>query len=150
MIEFQNLDKTFGEKQVLKNVSGVLEDGKVNMIIGASGTGKSVLLKCLVGLVKPDAGKILYDGRTFTNATVDQKLEIRREIGMLFQGGALFDSMTVEENVTFPLNMLSHKMSKEEKRERVHTVLTRVGLDHAAKLKPSEISGGMAKRVGIA
>lgn len=150
MIEFQNLNKTFGEKQVLKDVSGVLEDGKVNMIIGASGTGKSVLLKCLVGLVKPDSGQILYDGRSFTNANTDQKLEIRREIGMLFQGGALFDSMTVEENVTFPLNMLSHKMSKEEKRERVHTVLTRVGLDHAAKLKPSEISGGMAKRVGIA
>jgi len=150
MIEFQNLNKTFGEKQVLKNVSGVLEDGKVNMIIGASGTGKSVLLKCLVGLVKPDSGNILYDGRTFTNASVDEKLQIRREIGMLFQGGALFDSMTVEENVMFPLNMLTSKMARDEKRDRVHTVLTRVGLDHATKLKPSEISGGMAKRVGIA
>lgn len=149
MIECKNIDKTFNGKQILKNVSGVFSKGKTNLIIGASGTGKSVLLKCLVGLIKPDSGNIYYDEREFTNASNHDKQSIRREIGMLFQGGALFDSKTVEENVIFPLDMLSD-MSPSEKRDRVHFCLQRVGLDHAAKRLPSEISGGMAKRVGIA
>lgn len=149
MIECKNIHKSFNGKQILKNVSGVFDQGKTNLIIGASGTGKSVLLKCLVGLVQPDEGEILYDGRAFNHATNQEKQSIRREIGMLFQGGALFDSKTVEENVMFPLEMLS-TMSKSEKSDRVHFCLQRVGLDHAAKRLPSEISGGMAKRVGIA
>jgi phospholipid/cholesterol/gamma-HCH transport system ATP-binding protein len=150
MIEFQNLNKTFGTKQVLKDVSGVFEQGKTNLIIGSSGTGKSVLLKCLVGIFEPDSGQISYNGRQFVNASNDQKQEIRREIGMLFQGGALFDSKTVEENVIFPLEMLAPTMSKSEMQDRVTYCLQRVGLEHARKLMPSEISGGMAKRVGIA
>jgi phospholipid/cholesterol/gamma-HCH transport system ATP-binding protein len=119
------------------------------MIIGASGTGKSVLLRCLVGLVVPDKGDVLYTGREFIRADKDTKREIRREIGMLFQGGALFDSKTVEENVMFPLDMLSN-LNRKEKMERVAFCLERVGLSHAAKRMPSEISGGMKKRVGIA
>lgn len=150
MIEFSNLNKTFGTKQVLKNVSGVFERGKTNLIIGASGTGKSVLLKCLVGIFEPDTGTILYDGRRFNQESNDRKQEIRRDIGMLFQGGALFDSKTVEENVMFPLQMLADNMSKSEKQDRVNYCLQRVGLEHARHLMPSEISGGMAKRVGIA
>lgn len=149
MIECKNINKTFNHKHILKNVSATFEQGKTNLIIGASGTGKSVLLKTLVGLVHPDSGDVLYDDRNFTQANKEEKQIIRREIGMLFQGGALFDSKTVEENVMFPLDMLS-EMSKSEKADRVHFCLQRVGLDHAAKLKPSEISGGMAKRVGIA
>ena len=150
MIEFQNLNKTFGTKQVLKDVSGVFEQGKTNLIIGSSGTGKSVLLKCLVGIFEPDSGQISYNGRQFVNSSNDQKQEIRREIGMLFQGGALFDSKTVEENIIFPLQMLAPTMSKSEMQDRVTYCLQRVGLEHARKLMPSEISGGMAKRVGIA
>ncbi len=149
MIECKNINKTFNNKHILKDVSASFEQGKTNLIIGASGTGKSVLLKTLVGLVHPDSGDVLYDDRNFTQANKEEKQVIRREIGMLFQGGALFDSKTVEENVMFPLDMLS-EMSKSEKADRVHFCLQRVGLDHAAKLKPSEISGGMAKRVGIA
>lgn len=149
MIECKNINKAFNGKHILKNVSAKFEQGKTNLIIGASGTGKSVLLKTLVGLVHPDTGSVLYDDRDFTQANKDEKQIIRREIGMLFQGGALFDSKTVEENVMFPLNMLS-EMSKSEKTDRVNFCLQRVGLDHAAKLMPSEISGGMAKRVGIA
>jgi phospholipid/cholesterol/gamma-HCH transport system ATP-binding protein len=149
MIECKNIVKEFNGKQILKDVSGVFSKGKTNLIIGASGTGKSVLLKCLVGLIKPNSGSIYYDGREFTNASNQDKQSIRREIGMLFQGGALFDSKTVEENVMFPLEMLSD-MSLSEKRDRVNFCLQRVGLDHAAKRLPSEISGGMAKRVGIA
>lgn len=149
MIECKNIVKEFNGKTILKDVSGVFSKGKTNLIIGASGTGKSVLLKCLVGLIKPDSGNIYYDEREFTNARNHDKQSIRREIGMLFQGGALFDSKTVEENVIFPLDMLSD-MSLSEKRDRVHFCLQRVGLDHAAKRLPSEISGGMAKRVGIA
>lgn len=149
MIECKNINKTFNGKQILTDVSASFEQGKTNLIIGASGTGKSVLLKTLVGLVHPDSGSVLYDGRDFTLADKEEKQVIRREIGMLFQGGALFDSKTVEENVLFPLDMLSD-MSKSEKEDRVQFCLQRVGLDHAAKLMPSEISGGMAKRVGIA
>src|SRR6185437_86457 len=128
---------------------GKFEKGRTNLIIGASGTGKSVLLKCMVGLVKPDEGTVLYDGRDFTHGGIEQKQEIRREIGMLFQGSALFDSKNVEENVMFPLDMLT-RMGKEEKLDRVNFCLQRVGLENVNKLMPSEISGGMKKRVGIA
>ena len=149
MIECKNISKAFNGKQILTDISATFEQGKTNLIIGASGTGKSVLLKTLVGLVKPDSGSVLYDNRDFTEADKDAKQVIRREIGMLFQGGALFDSKTVMQNVLFPLEMLS-TMSKSEKEDRVQFCLQRVGLDHAAHLMPSEISGGMAKRVGIA
>jgi phospholipid/cholesterol/gamma-HCH transport system ATP-binding protein len=149
MIKFEHISKSFAGKQILNDVSGLLEKGKPNLIIGASGTGKSVLLKCLVGLVRPDAGNVYYDNRDFFNADRDTIIEIRREIGMLFQGGALFDSKTVEQNVRFPLDILT-KMPYEEKQERVNFCLKRVGLENANKKMPSEISGGMKKRVGIA
>lgn len=149
MIKFEHISKSFADRQVLNDVSGVLEKGKPNLIIGASGTGKSVLLKCLVGLVKPDQGHVYYDDRDFYNADRDQVIEIRREIGMLFQGGALFDSKNVEQNVRFPLDILT-KMPYEEKQERVNFCLKRVGLENVNKKMPSEISGGMKKRVGIA
>jgi len=149
MIEIKDICKSFGERQVLKGISATFYKGKANMVIGASGTGKSVLLKCIVGLVFPDKGDILFTGREFTRADKDTKREIRREIGMLFQGGALFDSKTVEENVMFPLDMLSD-MTRKEKLDKVAFCLERVGLTQAAKRMPSEISGGMKKRVGIA
>lgn len=149
MIEFSHINKTFQGKDVLKDVSGQFVQGECNLIIGASGTGKSVLLKSLVGLIKPDTGSIKYDGREFTNVDNNTKQGIRREIGMLFQGGALFDSKTVEENVLFPLEMLS-KMTKEERLDRVNYCLQRVGLENVNNLMPSQISGGMQKRVGIA
>ncbi|MGE0590435.1 MAG: ABC transporter ATP-binding protein [Cyclobacteriaceae bacterium] len=149
MIEIQNISKSFNEKQILHNISGVFDKGMTNLIIGASGTGKSVLLKCIVGLVHPDTGTVFYDGRNFTDAEKDMKAEIRREIGMLFQGGALFDSKTVEQNVMFPLDILT-KMSPTEKIDRVNFCLKRVGLENVNSKMPSEISGGMKKRVGIA
>lgn len=149
MITVKNIRKSFGDKDVLKGIDAVFDQGKTNMIIGASGTGKSVLLKCIVGLIVPDEGDVLYDGRDFHRANRTVQKEIRAEIGMLFQGSALFDSLTVEQNVMFPLDMLSKK-SLEEKRDRVHSCLERVGLADAAKKMPSEISGGMQKRVGIA
>ena len=149
MIEAQHITKSFGDKTILTDVSGIFEKGKPNLIIGASGTGKSVLLKCIVGLVKPDQGRVFYDKRDFFDGDRETKTEIRREIGMLFQGGALFDSKTVEENVRFPLDILSH-MHKEEKIDRVNFCLKRVGLENANKKMPSELSGGMKKRVGIA
>src|SRR5688572_15033156 len=149
MIEVRNISKSFGDKKILSNVSGVFEKGKPNLIIGASGTGKSVLLKCIVGLVRPDEGSVSYDGRDFFEADRNTKTEIRREIGMLFQGGALFDSKTVEENVRFPLDILT-KMPKDERLHRVNICLKRVGLENSNKKMPSELSGGMKKRVGIA
>lgn len=149
MIEVKNISKSFGQKDVLKNINGTFEKGRTNLIIGASGTGKSVLLKCMVGLIVPDSGSIEYNGRDFTHGSEELKQDIRREIGMLFQGGALFDSKNVEKNVMFPLDMLT-TMSKEEKLERVNFCLKRVGLENVNKLMPSEISGGMQKRVGIA
>lgn len=149
MIEIKNLKKSFGEKQVLKGVSAEFKKGKCNLVIGASGSGKSVLMKSLVGLEKIDSGEILYDQRDFANMGYEDKKIVRREIGMLFQGGALFDSLSVEKNVGFPLKMFSD-MSTEEQAERVNFCLKRVNLDQAAKLFPSEISGGMKKRVGIA
>ncbi|MBX2967046.1 MAG: ATP-binding cassette domain-containing protein [Cyclobacteriaceae bacterium] len=149
MIEIQNISKSFGDKQVLRSISGVFEKGRTNLIIGASGTGKSVLLKCIVELIKPDEGLVFFDNRNFTESNRHEKIEIRREIGMLFQGGALFDSKNVEENVRFPLDMLA-VMPRDEKQDRVNLVLNRVGLQNANKKMPSELSGGMRKRVGIA
>ena len=149
MIEVHNIHKSFNGTKVLNGITGLFESGKTNLLLGASGTGKSVLLQCIVGLVKPDVGSITYDGKVFTNNKLDLRQEIRRKIGMLFQGSALFDSMTVEENVEFPLRMQS-SMTREERRERVNFCLKRVGLENAGKKMPSEISGGMKKRVGIA
>ena len=149
MIEVRNISKSFGDKVILTDVSGVFEKGKPNLIIGASGTGKSVLLKCIVGLVRPDTGTVTYDGRNFFEGDRNTKTEIRREIGMLFQGGALFDSKNVEENVMFPLNILTD-MPHGERLDRVNFCLKRVGLENANKKMPSELSGGMKKRVGIA
>lgn len=149
MITVNRISKSFGDKQVLFDITGQLNRGNCNLIIGSSGTGKSVLLKNMVGLVQPDEGEILYDGRNFTHGSKDIKTEIRREIGMLFQGSALFDSKNVEQNVMFPLNILT-KMSLEEKKERVNFCLERVGLENVNGKMPSEISGGMKKRVGIA
>lgn len=149
MIEVKNIHKTFGDKTVLKGIDCEFEPGKVNMIIGASGTGKSVLLKCIVGLIQPDEGVVLYNQRNFTNANRDERIEVRREIGMLFQGGALFDSKNVLENVRFPLDVLTNQ-PMVEKVDRVNFILERVGLQGTNDLMPSELSGGMKKRVGIA
>jgi phospholipid/cholesterol/gamma-HCH transport system ATP-binding protein len=149
MIKINHISKTFGDKPVLKDISGTFEKGKTNLIIGASGTGKSVLLKCIVGLINPDTGTVFYDLNNFTEADKEMKTEIRREIGMLFQGGALFDSKNVEANVKFPLDILT-TMPEDEKLDRVNFCLKRVGLENVNKKMPSEISGGMKKRVGIA
>lgn len=149
MISIKNISKSFNGTVVLDDISGTFEQGKTNLIIGASGTGKSVLLKCIVGLIPPDKGHVYYNDRDFTKANKDVKTEIRREIGMLFQGVALFDSLKVEDNVKFPLNILTD-MPEDEKMDRVNFCLKRVGLENINKRMPSEISGGMKKRVGIA
>jgi phospholipid/cholesterol/gamma-HCH transport system ATP-binding protein len=149
MIKIKNISKCFADKAVLKSISGTFDKGKTNLIIGASGTGKSVLLKCIVGLLQPDTGTVFFDFRNFTEADKEVKTEVRREIGMLFQGGALFDSKNVEQNVLFPLDILTH-MPADEKLDRVNICLKRVGLENVNKKMPSEISGGMKKRVGIA
>ena len=149
MIEFKNIKKSFGEKTVLDDVSHVMETGKCNLIIGTSGSGKTVLQKCLVGLFEPDSGEIIYDSVSFTEMSQEQRKELRQQIGMLFQGSALFDSMTVEQNVMFPLDMFS-KLNTSDKQKRVDEVLERVNLTDAHKKFPAEISGGMKKRVGIA
>lgn len=149
MTEAVEISKSFGEKVVLDRVSLKFEKGKTNLIIGPSGCGKSVFLKCMVGLERVDAGQVFYDGREFTKLPFSEKKEVRKEIGMLFQGGALFDSMTVLENVMFPLKMFT-SMSKEEMRERADFCLRRVNLVKADHLFPAEVSGGMKKRVGIA
>lgn len=149
MIEVKNISKSFNGKKILENVSCRFESGKINLIIGASGSGKTVLMKCAVGLFEVDSGTIEYDGRNFSQMTFRERKPIRQEIGMLFQGGALFDSMTVEQNVRFPLTMFTN-LSREEKLERVNFCLKRVNLENANKLFPSEISGGMKKRVAIA
>ncbi|MCP4459444.1 MAG: ATP-binding cassette domain-containing protein [Cytophagales bacterium] len=149
MIEIQNISKSFDGKQVLFEISGIFEKGKCNLIIGTSGTGKSVLLKCMVALLPPDVGNVLYDNRDFTHGDKQLQTDVRREIGMLFQGGALFDSKSVEENVMFPLDILT-EMPSDEKLDRVNFCLERVGLENINKKMPSEISGGMKKRVGIA
>jgi phospholipid/cholesterol/gamma-HCH transport system ATP-binding protein len=149
MIEAKEVNKFFGDHHVLKNISCTFEKGKTNLIIGQSGSGKTVLMKCLVGLYEVDSGMISYDGRNFSEMNFEQRKNLRQEIGMLFQGSALFDYMTVEENVMFPLNMFS-KQTKQEKLNRVNFVLERVNLDNVNHLKPSELSGGMRKRVAIA
>lgn len=149
MIEVKNIKKGFGDKIVINDVSAVMESGKCNLIIGSSGSGKTVFMKCLVGLFKPDSGSILYNGEDFTNMDTAAKKEIRKQIGMLFQGSALFDSLTVEQNVQFPLDMFTD-WTLAERKKRVNEVLERVELKDANKKFPSEISGGMKKRVGIA
>ena len=149
MIEARNINKTFGGHHVLIDVSCAFEKGKTNLIIGQSGSGKTVLMKCLVGLFEVDSGQVIYDDRNFTVMNFEQRKTLRQEIGMLFQGGALFDSMNVEENVMFPLNMFTSQ-AREEKLERVNFVLQRVNLENVNKLMPSELSGGMRKRVAIA
>jgi phospholipid/cholesterol/gamma-HCH transport system ATP-binding protein len=149
MIEFKNIRKAFGDKVVLDGVSHTMETGKTNLIIGTSGSGKTVLQKCLVGLFEPDEGEIIYDGVSFTDMTQEERKLLRQQIGMLFQGSALFDSMTVEENVKFPLNMFT-KDNHKKKIKRVNEVLERVNLKDTNKKFPAELSGGMKKRVGIA
>lgn len=149
MIEIKNISKTFGEKQVLTNISAVFEKGKTNLIIGRSGCGKSVLLKCIVGLEEVDKGQVMFDGRNFSAMNIDDRKAVRKEIGMLFQGNALFDSMSVEENVKFPLDVYT-QMSEEEKLDRVNFCLQRVNLFNINSRYPSEISGGMKKRVALA
>lgn len=149
MIELRNISKSFNDQRVLKGVNASFDKGKVNYVIGRSGSGKSVMTKCTVGLLEPDTGQVLFDGRNFTAMSLKERKEIRKEIGMLFQGSALFDSMTVSENVMFPLKMFSD-MSPEEMERRVKHCLRRVELDGAEVKLPSELSGGMQKRVGIA
>lgn len=149
MIEIKNIHKAFSGLEVLRGISGTFEKGKTSLVIGSSGTGKSVLMKCMLDLVRPETGEVLYDGRNFLTANDELKKEIRREMGVLFQGGALFDSKTVAKNISFPLEMLT-TMSKSEREDRVEFCLKRVGLSEAGNRMPSEISGGMKKRVGIA
>jgi phospholipid/cholesterol/gamma-HCH transport system ATP-binding protein len=149
MIEVKDLRKSFSGKTIINGVDVNLKPGMCNLIIGTSGSGKSVFTKCLVGLLKPDSGQILYDGKDFTTMTPHDKKEIRKEIGMLFQGSALFSSMTVEENIVFPLDMFTD-FDRKKKLDRVNEVLERVNLKGANKKYPAELSGGMMKRVGIA
>lgn len=149
MIEVRNLYKSFGEQDVLKGINCTFKPGVNNLIIGQSGSGKTVLLKCLIGLHKPERGEILYDGRDITKLKDKQMKVIRREIGVLFQGSALFDSMSVAENVAFPLRMFSQKTEAEIK-DRVDFCLNRVNLEGAHEKMPAELSGGMQKRVAIA
>jgi phospholipid/cholesterol/gamma-HCH transport system ATP-binding protein len=149
MIEIKNIEKSFGESKVLKGVSTIFDTGKTNLIIGQSGSGKTVLLKSLLGIHTPEVGTISFDGRIYSNLSAEDKRELRTEIGMVFQGSALFDSMTVEENVGFPLKMFTNN-SKSEIQDRVNFVLKRVNLIDANGKYPAEISGGMQKRVAIA
>lgn len=149
MIEVTGLNKSFDGRAVLKDISCVLEKGKINVVLGRSGSGKTVLLKHLVGLFEPDSGTILYDGRNFNQMNYDEKNLLRQELGMVFQGGALFDSLTVEENVRFPLDMFTAD-TKSTKADKVNKFLERVGLQGVNALYPSQISGGMKKRVAIA
>ena len=149
MITVENINKHFAENQVLKDVSFTFEPGKTNLIIGESGSGKTTLLKIMIGLHESDSGVVNYNERNFTEMNFKQKKNLRKEIGMLFQGGALFDYMSVEENIIFPLNMFTEK-SEEENLERVNFCLNRVNLENTNHLLPSELSGGMKKRVAIA
>lgn len=149
MIEIQHLYKSFDGKEVLKDINAVFDDGKTNLIIGQSGSGKTVLMKCLVGLLTPTSGRVLYDHRDFVALSKEERVSMRREMGMIFQSAALFDSMTVLENVMFPLDMFS-KDSYTERVKRAQFCLDRVNLLEAQKKFPDEISGGMQKRVAIA
>jgi len=149
MIEAKDIYKTFGDNDVLKGISAKFKPGKNNLIIGGSGSGKTTLLKCIVGLHEPTKGEVFFDGENFTDMSFEQRVPIRTHIGMLFQNSALFDSMNVEDNIIFPLNLFT-EMSKEEKTDRANFCLKRVNLEGKNKLFPSELSGGMKKRVGIA
>lgn len=150
MIEIRNVNKSFGEKKILKDISASFEAGKCNLIIGASGSGKTVLMKSIVGLIPVNSGSIIYNHETdFLTIDIAGKKELRKQIGMLFQGAALFDSLTVEKNIIFPLNLFTN-MTYKEKLNRVNECLERVNLKDANKLYPNELSGGMKKRVGIA
>jgi len=149
MIEVQNIHKSFGDNHVLRGIDAKFEPGRISLIIGGSGSGKSTLLKCMVGLHKPEQGKVLYQGEDFTRMDFEDRIPIRKEIGMLFQNSALFDSMTVEQNIIFPLEMFTD-MSRSEKIDRANFCLERVNLAGRNKLYPAELSGGMKKRVGIA
>ncbi|HTS42939.1 MAG TPA: ATP-binding cassette domain-containing protein [Puia sp.] len=149
MIELKNIRKAFNDKIVIDDVSAIMQTGKCNLIIGSSGSGKTVLMKCMVGLFEPDHGEIIYSGKNFTEMNDEERKELRQQIGMLFQGSALFDSMTVEQNIMFPLDMFTKK-HYSEKLKRVNEVLERVNLKDVNSKFPAEISGGMKKRVGIA
>lgn len=149
MITLENIHKSFDGTEILHGITATMEAGKINTVIGASGSGKSVLMKCLVGLLSVNEGKIYYDGREFTEMPYKEVRELRRELGMLFQGTALFDSLTVEQNVEFTLKMFT-KMTPAERRDRVDFCLSKVNLTGINNQFPSEISGGMKKRVGIA
>lgn len=149
MIEVKDIRKSFGDKEVLKGVSAKMLPGKTNLIIGTSGSGKTVFIKCMIGLFKPDEGEVLYEGSSLTAMNEYQLKELRQQVGMLFQGGALFDSKTVAENIRFPLDMLTKKTLKE-RQVRVDEVLERVNLEGVNHKYPSEISGGMQKRVALA
>ncbi|QIE60336.1 ATP-binding cassette domain-containing protein [Rasiella rasia] len=149
MIKVDNIKKRFGEEEILKGISTVFEKGKTNLIIGQSGSGKTVMLKCLLGLFQPEEGYIFYEDQAIQNMDEEQQRSLREEIGMLFQGGALFDSMNIEENVMFPLRMFTNN-KKADMLNRVNEVLARVNLEGVNKKYPAEISGGMQKRVSIA
>ncbi len=149
MIETRHISKGFDDKEVINDINMVFERGKTNLIIGPSGSGKTVLMKCIVGLLEIDEGEILFDERLFNKMNFYEKKTIRQEMGMMFQGGALFDSLTVEENVMFPITMFT-KQSLEQRLDRVNFCLKRVNLDNVNKLYPAELSGGMKKRVAIA
>jgi len=149
MIEVKNISKSFYNTNVLDNISAVFKRGEMNLVIGASGSGKSVLVKCIVGLHEVDAGTVEFDGRNFTNMGFMKRKLVRSEIGMLFQGAALFNSLSVEENILFPLEMYT-KQTREEMLDRVNFCLQRVNLENVNHLFPAELSGGMQKRVGIA
>lgn len=149
MIEVRNITKTFDNRTIIEDINCVFEKGKTNLIIGESGCGKTTLLKIMVGLYMPDKGSVLYEGKDFIQMDAKQKQEIRKELGMLFQAGALFDSLTLEENIRFPLDMFTN-MTEQEKKQRVEFVLERVKLQGKNKLYPAELSGGMKKRAGLA
>lgn len=149
MIEIKNIKKSFEDKVIIDGISAVMETGKCNLIIGTSGSGKTVLTKCMIGLFRPDEGEIIYDGQNMLAMDDEERKKLRQQIGMLFQGSALFDSMTVEQNVMFPLSMFS-KEKYAQKKKRVNEVLARVNLENTNSKFPAELSGGMKKRVGIA
>src|SRR5258708_17849856 len=149
MIEIKDIYKTFGENEVLRGINASFKPSKNNLIIGSSGSGKTTLLKCIVGLHEPTKGEVYYDSENFTTMHFEGRVPIRKQIGMLFQNSALFDSMTVEENIIFPLNLFT-TMSKADKHDRANFCLKRVNLVGKNKLYPTELSGGMKKRVGIA
>lgn len=149
MIEVKDVRKSFGDKEVLRGVTAKMLPGKTNLIIGTSGSGKTVFMKCMIGLIKPDQGQVLYEGKDIYSMEEHELKELRQKVGMLFQGSALFDSMTVAQNIRFPLDMLT-KLGQKEKLARVDEVLARVNMEGVNKKFPAEISGGMKKRVALA